>query len=293
MPEMSRPSKTIEPAETSRQPEHHPADARLAAAALADERHDLPGPDVEGDVGDGRDALAAERAGLELLRHSLEAEHQAATFQHAAWRPGSNSTKGGCSAHFANASGQRSRKRQPCGGSRSDGGRPAMPVSRLSSNRAPASGSEPISMRVYGCRGSLTIALAGALLDELARVHDDDRVGDLVQDREVVGDHDRALDEPALPELDEHLGDGLLRRDVESGGQLVRDEERGVEERREHHHDALLHAAGELDREAVEDVVRTARRGRAAVSARAACPRRRRRANRGARRSAARSCASD
>ena len=42
-------------------------------------------------------------------------------------------------------------RRRPPG----DAGEPAL------ANRAPASGSEPISMRVYGWRGSLTIALAG------------------------------------------------------------------------------------------------------------------------------------
>ena len=65
-------------------------------------------------------------------------------------------------------------------------------------------------------------------------------------------DHDRALDELAVAELDEHLRHGLLRRDVERRGELVRDQERRVEERGEHHHHPLLHPAGELDRVAVE-----------------------------------------
>ena len=239
-----------------RQPEDEAADRRLAAAALADQRDDLSRLNLERDVGDGGDALAAERAGLELLRDAFEAEHQAATFQHAAWRPGSNSTNGGCSAHFANASGQRCPE--------------SAPRRRLEQRRRPARDAAESGLveacarlgqraeeharvrmpRVVDDRGG------GALLDEPACVHDDDRVRDLVEDRQVVGDHDRALHEPAVPELDEQLRDGLLGGDVERGRQLVGDQERRIEECREHHHDALLHPAGELDREAVENVGR-------------------------------------
>ncbi len=86
------------------------------------------------------------------------------------------------------------------------------------------------------------------LLGELAAVHDEDRVGDLVEDRDVVGDHGHALHEAAVPELDEHLRDRLLRRDVERRGDLVGDQERRVEQRRDDHHRPLLHAARELDR---------------------------------------------
>ena len=60
------------------------------------------------------------------------------------------------------ASGQRSRKRQPGGGSSSDGGRPGMPESCFSAYRTPTSGSDETSRRVYGCRGFETISSAGA-----------------------------------------------------------------------------------------------------------------------------------
>jgi hypothetical protein len=90
--------------------------------------------------------------------------------------------------------------------------------------------------------------LGRALLRQLARVHDEDRVGDLVEDREVVRDHDHALDEAAVAELEQHLGDGPLARDVERRGDLVRDQERRVEQGREDHHGPLLHPAGELER---------------------------------------------
>ena len=108
-------------------------------------------------------------------------------------------------SHFANASGQRSRKRQPAGGSSSDGGRPGIPASRFSAKRTPTSGSDESSSRVYGCRGALTIVSAGAFSASLPGVHDEDRVGDLVEDGEVVGDHDHALHEAAVAELDEQL----------------------------------------------------------------------------------------
>ena len=136
---------------------------------------------------------------------------------------------------------------------------------------------------MYGCRGDSTIVVGRRLLGELARVHHEDRVGDLVEDGQVVGDHDHALDEAAVAELDEQLGDGLLRRHVECRRDLVGDQERRVEDRREHHHDALLHPARELDRVAVEHVVGQADELRAAAGARAARCRRRRRGTRAAR----------
>ena len=46
------------------------------------------------------------------------------------------------------ARGQRSRKRHPVGGFRSDGGVPGMPARRCSSNRTPISGRDEISRRV-------------------------------------------------------------------------------------------------------------------------------------------------
>ena len=130
-----------------------------------------------------------------------------------------------------------------------------MPVSRSSSKRTPDSGQRREQELRVRVPGALDDRVRRRLLDELAGVHHEDRVGHLVEDREVVRDHDRALHEAAVTELDEQLGDRLLRRDVERGGQLVGDQERRVEERREHHHDPLLHAAGELDRVALEHVL--------------------------------------
>ncbi len=245
----------IAPAVAAGQPQDHPADGRLAAPALADQRDDLAGLNVEAHVGDSGQLGAAEHARPEDLRDAVELEHQPSTFQHAAKRPGSISTNGGSSAHFSNASGQRARNRHPVGGLRSDGGLPGMPVSRRSSKRTPTSGSDASrSLRVRMPR-VLGDRRRRRLLDELARVHHEDRVGDLVEDREVVRDHDRALHELPVAELDEHLGDRLLGRDVERGGQLVGDQQRRVHQRREHHHDALLHPARQLDRVPVEDAV--------------------------------------
>ena len=78
-------------------------------------------------------------------------------------------------------------------------------------------------------------------------------------------DHDRALDELPVTELDEHLGDRLLGRHVERRGELVGNQERWVQQCREHHHDPLLHPAGQLDRVAVEDAVVQADEGQPAA----------------------------
>lgn len=86
----------------------------------------------------------------------------------------------------------------------------------------------------------------GAFFDDVAGVHDGDVVGDLGDDAEVVGDEEdggAAFLAEAL-ELVEDLG---LDGDVEGAGGLVGDEELGVECGGDADHDALAHAAGELE----------------------------------------------
>ena len=144
----------------SYEPKDHLADGRLPAAALADERHDLARRHIEADIVDGQKLGAAERAHAVGLAARVELQHHD-TFQHATDRPGPTSTKGGSSAHFANASGHRVRNLQPEGGSSRDGGRPGMPLSRRSANRTPTSGSDARRSWVYGCFGELTIASEG------------------------------------------------------------------------------------------------------------------------------------
>ena len=81
---MSTPSKVIVPASDPQEAEDHLPDRRLAAAALADQRDDLAGRDLEAHVADGEELRAAERADAVGLAARVELQHQAATFQHAA-----------------------------------------------------------------------------------------------------------------------------------------------------------------------------------------------------------------
>src|SRR5690606_2523041 len=50
-----------------------------------------------------------------------------------------------------------------------------------------------------GVPGTLDDARRGGLLGELPRVHHEDRVGDLVEHRQVMGDDDGALHEAVVP----------------------------------------------------------------------------------------------
>ena len=130
-----------------------------------------------------------------------------------------------------------------------------MPLRRLSSNRAPASGSEPISMRVYGCRGSWTIALAAPFSTSLPAYMTMIvsaiwyRIARSWVITIVLFTNPRSLNSTSISET----AFCVETSSAEVSSSAI--EQRGIEERREHHHDALLHAAGELDREAVEDVV--------------------------------------
>ena len=88
-------------------------------------------------------------------------------------------------------------------------------------------------------------------LHHLPAVHDDDLVGHVGDDAQVVGDEDDGGAELALqvPHHVEHLG---LDGDVQCGGGLVGHEDRGVQRHRHRDHDALAHAAGELVRVVVD-----------------------------------------
>ena len=81
---MSTSSKTMFPPCDLEEPQDHLPDGRLAAAALADERDDLAGADVEADVPNCEELAAAERADTVGLAAGVDLEHQAAAFQHAA-----------------------------------------------------------------------------------------------------------------------------------------------------------------------------------------------------------------
>ena len=87
-------------------------------------------------------------------------------------------------------------------------------------------------------------------LDDLAEVHDGDAVGDVPDDRQVVGDEDVGEAELVLQVL-EQVDDLRLDRHVEGGDRLVADDELGLERERAGDADALALAAGELVRVAV------------------------------------------
>src|SRR5664279_20939 len=71
--------------------------------------------------------------------------------------------------------------------------------------------------------------LGASVLDDLARVHDRQPVGDHREHGQVVGDEDHAAHDLHLDHLQQHLDEFLLARDVECRGRLVRDEQLRVE----------------------------------------------------------------
>ena len=91
------------------------------------------------------------------------------------------------------------------------------------------------------------------LLDEPARIHDAQAVGDIGMHRHVVRDeqHRRA---DLLLRLADHREHILLHDDVERRRRFVGDDEFRTADGRKRYRDTLLHAAGELVRIGVEDV---------------------------------------
>ena len=186
---MSVPSNRDRPRRRRPEPQDHAADRALAAAALADQRDDLAGLDREADVAHGDELGAAERADPVASWRRGRARASRRT-------PSPSTRRGGRARPRRRAAARRtSRTRAGSGagsGSRwagrgaTAGGR-GCPASLCSSWRTPTSGSEPISRRVYGCSGASTIVVGRPLLGEPARVHDEDRVGDLVEDARCRG----------------------------------------------------------------------------------------------------------
>ena len=94
-------------------------------------------------------------------------------------------------------------------------------------------------------------------LHQPSRVHDRDPVGQLEQQRQVVGDEQDREVEPLL-ELHDLRQDVPLHHHVERGGRLVHDDDLGVGGQRHGDHHPLPHAAGQLVRVGAEPVARDA-----------------------------------
>src|ERR1700716_1614685 len=73
---------------------------------------------------------------------------------------------------------------------------------------------------------------------------------------EIVGDED-GRHAALFGELDDEVHDSLLRRHVEPGGRLVGDQQLGTARQRQRAHDALAHAAAELERIGMVALART------------------------------------
>ena len=88
-------------------------------------------------------------------------------------------------------------------------------------------------------------------LDQLARVHDGEPIGQRSEQREVVADVE-AADSGVGDEVAKELGDPGLRRHVEAGRRLVEDQDVRVARERDGKRDSLLLAAAELEGIATE-----------------------------------------
>ena len=177
--------------------------------------------------------------------------------------------------------GQRGWKRQPDGGSTSDGGRPGIGTSSAPSG-ASSRGIERSSPHVYGCCGAANSSRRGRLLDDPPGVHDGDLVGRLGDHAEVVRDqhhrHPQLVAQPAQQREDLRL-DGHVQR----GRRLVGDQHARLVRERHRDHRALAHAARQLVRVGVDAPARVGDRDQLEQLDRASARRRARDTRRGAR----------
>ena len=198
-------------------PGQQPGDGALAAAALADQRDDLAARRSTRSAS----STACRRAAREVAA-DLEVLGQAAGLEQRRRRPRRCRTglradvgvvgrrtpaRRACSVQqaprptparverrarrrrsAANATGHRGWKRQPAGGCARSGGAPGIPVSRTRGPRMDGNASS--SPRLYGCAGTSNTVPGRPDLDHLTRVHHQQPVGEVADQRHVVGDED-------------------------------------------------------------------------------------------------------
>lgn len=143
------------------------------------------------------------------------------------------------------ASGQRGWKGQPGGMAVRLGGRPLIAYSHAALAVQPWDGvQQSAGVRVGGRPVEL---VDGGGLDDPAGVHHRDRVGDVRDHAQVMGDQDQPHGQLAL-ELGQQIHHLRLHGDVQRRGRLVRDDQVRAEGQCHRDHDALAHPAGELVR---------------------------------------------
>ena len=178
---------------------------------------------------------------------------------------------GSSSAQIGCAFQQRVRKRQPDGGFAGFGTSPSstmrfrLPALRRILDRDRRQ--QRLRVRV---RRALVDVVPRPDLDDLAEVHDRDAIGDVTDEREVVGDEQVRETEVALQRL-EQVDDLRADRDVERRDGLVEHDHLWVERERAGEADALPLPAGELVREPVRVLGAQAHRAQQLVD-RAPCP---------------------
>ena len=175
---------------------------------------------------------------------------------------------------------QRGRNGQPGGSSARSGGWPGICGEPPRRPPVPRSTAAPRSRpRVYGWRGARKSVGAGAVLDDVARVHHGDLVAGLARSTPRSWETSTIAIPNSCLQLGEQREDLILDRDVERRRRLVGEQQLRPGGDRDRDHHPLAHAAAELVRVGVEPALAATgcRRGRAA---RSRAPRASRRAER-------------
>ena len=241
--------------------QHRAADRALARPRFADQAEHLARRDVEADVVDRAHRPVAP---AEVLLQALHAQHRLA---HSALqrrqrerRPAAMSASGGIAVEHS-GNGQGAARREGAAGQRVERAR-HLAGDRVQASPRPARRAVEGTARQAG-EQALRVRMARrpeqrshvGLLDHPAGVHDDDPVGDLGDDAEVVGDEQNRHADLA-PQLVEQRQDLRLDGDVEGGRRLVGDQQQGVAREGDRDHHPLPHSARQLMRILAEALLR-------------------------------------
>ena len=255
----STPRMRIVPAVGSTRRATQFADRRLAAAGLADEPEHLAGADRASETPSTAWTMPPPPVSCEPTWKCLTRPSTSRTAVRARVhsRPGwKHATR--CAGGPRAAAGPRAgRRRRPAGsagrtrsggsGSASAGTSPGISCSR-SDAAAGDRAQEADRVGVLRMREQL---VHRRLLGLAPRVHDDDAVGDVGDDAEVVRDEDDRRAEP-LADVAHEVEDPRLDRHVERRRRLVGDQDLRVAGERDRDHHALAHPARELVRVLVD-----------------------------------------
>ncbi len=101
-------------------------------------------------------------------------------------------------------------------------------------------------MRI-GMTGTVHDGFHWARFHNVATVHDEEAIGYLIEDGQIVGDENRGANNTLIPKFHQEAGGKSLGAHIKGGSDLISNDQSGIENGGNHHDHPLLHTPRELN----------------------------------------------